>query len=56
VSRKTKSEVGAIVEGPGPEGTGGVYICRGCAEFALDIFEQMEEERRGGESHAGKPK
>jgi hypothetical protein len=42
--RKSRSEVGPLVEGAGPEGTGGVFICRTCTDLSLAIFEQ--EDRR----------
>jgi ClpX C4-type zinc finger len=33
-----------LVEGPGHNGAGGVFICRECAKMALSIIE-MEQER-----------
>jgi hypothetical protein len=42
--RESRPEVGPLVEGAGPEGTGGVFICRACTELSLAIFEQ--ERRR----------
>ena len=41
--RRSESEAGLLVEGGGPEGGGGVFICRGCAELSLDIFEQEKQ-------------
>ena len=49
--RKGANKVGALVEGPGPQGEGGVYICQACAQFSLSIFEregQRPREAKGG--------
>jgi ClpX C4-type zinc finger len=44
--RKPLSETGPIVEGAGT-GSGRVFICRPCAELAIEILDQ-ELRRRGG--------
>jgi superfamily II helicase len=44
--QKPPNEVGPIVEGPGT-GNGSVFICRDCAELAIEILDQ-ELRRRGG--------
>jgi hypothetical protein len=43
-------KVGPLVEGEGPDGTGGVFICEECAELVLTIT--AEEKRRRGTSEA----
>ena len=42
--RKSECDCGPLVEGPGPKGAGGIYICHGCAVFAVSIVDQ---ERQG---------
>ncbi len=44
--RKPPSETGPIVEGAGT-GSGRAFICRPCAELAIEILDQ-ELRRRGG--------
>lgn len=41
--RKGRRESGPLVEGPGPTGTGGVFICGDCAKLALSIIEQEQQ-------------
>jgi hypothetical protein len=48
--RESPRKVGPVVEGEGPDGTGGVYICEECAELVLTIT--AEEKRRRGTSEA----
>lgn len=38
--RMPQSDVGPVVEGPGPERKGGVFICRACCDLCVDIIEQ----------------
>ena len=56
--REHPRKVGPLVEGEGPDGAGGVYICEDCAELVLTIV--AEEKRRSGrgtsEDHAETPK
>ncbi len=40
--RKGRSEAEPFVEGPGPGGAGGVFLCRSCAELAISIFDQEQ--------------
>jgi hypothetical protein len=40
------------VEGEGPEGVGGVFICEGCAELALSIVKE-EKRLRGASEEQG---
>ncbi len=44
--RQHARKVGPLVEGEGPDGTGGVFLCEGCAELVLAIA--AEEKRRRG--------
>jgi ATP-dependent Clp protease ATP-binding subunit ClpX len=47
---KSYREVGPLVEGQGPEGFGGVFICRADVELCRTAFEQQDalraEERK----------
>lgn len=44
--REHPRKVGPLVEGEGPDGTGGVFLCEDCAELVLTIV--AEEKRRRG--------
>ncbi len=48
---KGRRETGPLVEGPGPEGNGGVYICRECVRLALAIFDQTQQPSPGDTLH-----
>jgi hypothetical protein len=48
--RENPRKVGPLVEGEGPDGTGGVYICENCAELVLTIVAE-EKRRRGRENY-----
>jgi hypothetical protein len=43
---RRRTDVGPLVEGCGPKGKGGVFICRECVELFLSIFDQEEARRR----------
>ena len=42
--RRDPGKMDTLVEGPGQNGAGGVFICRECAKMALNIIE-MEQDR-----------
>jgi hypothetical protein len=50
--RKGRREAGLLVEGPGPGGSGGVFICRHCAVLCLEVLE-AEQQRREDEGGRG---
>jgi hypothetical protein len=43
--RRNTHEAGPFVEGPGIHGVGGVFICKACVEFCLEIL--MQEQNAG---------
>jgi hypothetical protein len=56
--RENPRKVGPLVEGEGPSGTGGVYICENCAELVLTIVaeEKRWRGREMGEDQGEAPK
>jgi ClpX C4-type zinc finger len=54
--RKHLQKTGPLVEGKGPSGTGGVFICRECAAMALSIIgiedHRLEGQRRRKDANA----
>jgi hypothetical protein len=45
------AEAGPLVEGQGPQGAGGAFICRDCVELARTIFEQLQQLQPGDTLH-----
>jgi hypothetical protein len=45
------AQAGPLVEGQGPRGAGGAFICRDCVEMARTIFEQLHERPPGDTLH-----
>ena len=48
--RENPRKVGPLVEGEGPDGTGGVYICENCAELVPTIIAEQKRWRGRGTS------
>lgn len=48
--RESSGKVGPLVEGKGPDGTGGVFICEQCAELVLTITAEEKRRRRTSEA------
>jgi len=49
-------KVGPLVEGEGPDSTGGVYICKDCAELVLTIIAEEKRRRAASEDQTEAPK
>ena len=46
-----QGEAGPLVEGQGPQGPGGAFICSECVELARSIFEQIQQRPPGDTLH-----
>jgi ClpX C4-type zinc finger len=54
--RESPGKVGPLVEGEGPQGSGGVFICEQCAELVLTIIAEEKRRRRTSEAQGETPK
>ena len=49
---ESSRKVGPVVEGRGADDTGGVFICRECAELVLTIIAEEKRRAEGGQGEA----
>jgi hypothetical protein len=48
---RAQAEAGPLVEGQGPQGAGGAFICAQCVELVRKIFEQVQQRPPGETLH-----
>jgi hypothetical protein len=48
---RSQGEAGPLVEGQGPQGAGGTFICSQCVELARSIFAQLQQRPPGDTLH-----